>query len=100
MNNQDKNIRTLIVCFVIALVALIPLRIMESQNFTTTQDAAVLGEDTYNEEEQIYFEENYIEEEGILDEEIVLEDESEVTEEIIEENIVEEEIELPNAELE
>ena len=77
MNNQDRNIRTLIVCFIIALVALVPLRIMESQDYMI-QEAAVLGEETYNDKEELYLEEDYIEEEytaenlSILQNKIVL----------------------------
>lgn len=63
MTNQDRNIRTLITCFVIALVALIPLRIVESQNLMN-ENTMVLGEET----------------------------------EMVEE-VVEEEVELPNAEI-
>ena len=93
MTNQDRNIRTLITCFVIALVALVPLRIVESQNLVN-QGAMVLGEETYN-EEQIHLEENYVDQEVVYEEEIILEET-----EVIIEGVVEEEIELPNAELE
>jgi hypothetical protein len=59
MNNFDRNTRTLIVSFVIAIFALIPLRFIEvgsQQNFVG--EAQVLGEtisnpiNTLNEEEQ------------------------------------------------
>lgn len=93
MNNQDRNIRTLITCFVIALFVLVPLRFVELQN-TITQDVMVLGEETEVYEEE-YVEEEYVEEE-ILEEEIFLDEEIEM----VEEEMIEEEVELPNAEFE
>ena len=116
MTDQDRNIRTLITCFVIALVALVPLRIVESQNLMT-QDAMVLGEETEMIEEEVFeeiyqedggyvLEEEIYKEEMVFDEETYNEEESYVGKmvlreetEIIEEEVVEEEIVLPNAEL-
>lgn len=48
MTDNDKNIRTLIVCFVLAILALIPLKIVE---FRQIQDknVQVLGEQTTEE---------------------------------------------------
>ena len=100
MNNQERNIRTLITCFVIALVALVPLRMVESQNLMT-QDAMVLGEETYNDEEQFYLEEDFVEEEEFYEEEPYVGKRYFLIDEYYpEEEIIEEEIVLPNAELE
>ena len=41
MTNIDKNIRTLIVCFVLAMLALVPLRMMGNGQVT---ESKVLGE--------------------------------------------------------
>lgn len=95
MTNQDRNIRTLIACFVIALVALVPLRIVESQNLMA-EDAMVLGEETFNEEQELYLEEDYVEEEEFYEEEMVSGEDTEM----VGKKVIEEEIELPNAELE
>jgi hypothetical protein len=43
MTDQDRNMRTLIVCYVLAIVALIPLRIVEIGNWTGGE-VKVLGE--------------------------------------------------------
>lgn len=84
MTENDKNIRTLIVCFVMAIMVLIPLRMVEvGQTFNQVK---VLGE---TEEFVVDREEMVIEE---LDEGFVEGDESvlENTEGVV----------LPNAELE
>jgi len=45
MTSNDRNIRTLVLCFVLAIMALIPLRIMEvSQNVEKLSSIQVLGE--------------------------------------------------------
>lgn len=45
MTDFDKNIRTLILCFAIAIMALVPLRLVEIGNNTiTTSSTHVLGE--------------------------------------------------------
>jgi hypothetical protein len=92
MTNQDRNARTLITCFVIALFALVPLRIIESQSYIP-QDTMVLGDETYY-EEPIAEEDYYMEEEIIEESEMVLGEEDQ----IVEDEVVEE-VELPNAEI-
>jgi len=52
MTDFDRNIRTLILCFVIAIVALVPLRLVEIGNTTTASSAQVLGE-TVNQESEV-----------------------------------------------
>ncbi len=80
MTDSDRNIRTLISCFVIAIVALVPLRMVELQNYNS-ENAMVLGEETYNQEsvyEKDLSEKEYVVEEeiddlgNVLDEEIIL----------------------------
>lgn len=44
MTDFDRNIRTLILCFVIAIVALVPLRLIEIGNTFTSSSTQVLGE--------------------------------------------------------
>jgi len=45
MNDFDRNIRTLIVCFVVLVFALIPLRFIEAgEQISVPIDAQVLGE--------------------------------------------------------
>ena len=67
MTNQDRNIRTLISCFVIAIVALVPLRMVELQNYNS-ENTMVLGEETYNQES--VYEEDLSEKEFVIEEEI------------------------------
>lgn len=43
MTDLDRNMRTLIVCFVLALVGLVPLRLMQG-NIETVSEVQVLGE--------------------------------------------------------
>ena len=45
MTNNDRNIRTLIVCFVLLMLALIPLRFSENKQMMN-KDTQVLGEQT------------------------------------------------------
>lgn len=71
MTDNDRNARTLIICFVVAIMALVPLRIVELRQ--TFDDVKVLGE-----MEEVY------------DDNVVIEEDEEVEEEII----------LPSAELE
>lgn len=52
MTNSDRNIRTLIICFVLAMMCLVPLRISEENNLSRNE-VKVLGEKT----EKIVFEE-------------------------------------------
>lgn len=103
MTENDRNIRTLIVCFVLALFTLVPLRVIESQK-TIGDGVKVLGEETYLEEEILYEDNGFVIEEEIYEEEMVLGDEDEyveevIEEEIVEEEIIEEEIQLPKAEI-
>lgn len=44
MDNLNRNTRTLIVSFVIAIFALIPLRFVEAGQYDLVNDAQVLGE--------------------------------------------------------
>lgn len=55
MTKQDKNIRTLIVCFVLLILGLIPLRFVEVKNMKTSYDlnSQVLGEETVVEVEEV-----------------------------------------------
>lgn len=46
MTDHDRNIRTLVICFVILVLALIPLRFVEFGNDLTTSSTQVLGEET------------------------------------------------------
>ena len=46
MTNQDKNTRTLIVCFVILIMAMVPLRFIEVKNLMNDYQSQVLGEET------------------------------------------------------
>jgi len=42
MTNTDRNIRTIVVCFVLAIMALIPLKIVQSNQIKG--DSQVLGD--------------------------------------------------------
>lgn len=54
MTDHDKNIRTLVLCFVLAVMALIPLRIVEfSQNVEEISSVQVLGETVEQENEEV-----------------------------------------------
>lgn len=45
MTNHDKNMRTLVLCFVLAIMALVPLKFAEvGQRVSTTSTTQVLGE--------------------------------------------------------
>ncbi|MFA5750045.1 MAG: hypothetical protein WC895_02390 [Candidatus Shapirobacteria bacterium] len=48
MTDNDKNIRTLIICFVLAILALIPLKIVEFKQIQN-KNIQVLGEQTTEE---------------------------------------------------
>ena len=44
MNNHDRNARTLVVCFVLAIMSLMALRFVEmGQNITSASGSQVLG---------------------------------------------------------
>ena len=49
MTNHDKNMRTLIVCFVLLILALVPLRFVEVKNVAVKSKTQVLGEETSGE---------------------------------------------------
>jgi len=55
MTKQEKNIRTLIVCFVLLVLGLIPLRFVEVKNLMTSYSAnsQILGEETVVEVEEV-----------------------------------------------
>ncbi len=99
MTENDRNTRTLIVCFVMAMMALIPLRVVEMGQ--SLNQARVLGEteevltnvvieevdETETEIETITDEQMLVDEEGIANgDELILEEVEEVV--------------LPNADLE
>jgi len=44
MTDNDRNTRTLVVCFVLALAVLVPLRVMEGGSVVVERQAEVLGE--------------------------------------------------------
>lgn len=52
MTDFDRNMRTLVLCFVLAIVALVPLRLVEIGNTTTASSTQVLGE-TVNQESEV-----------------------------------------------
>jgi hypothetical protein len=49
MTNNDRNVRTLIVCFVLLILALVPLRFVEINNQMANRNVQVLGEQTSSE---------------------------------------------------
>lgn len=51
MTKQEKNMRTLIVCFVLLILGLVPLRFMEVKNFM--RESQVLGDETQIEVEKV-----------------------------------------------
>jgi len=55
MTKHEKNIRTLIVCFVLLILGLIPLRFVEVKNLMTSYsvDPQVLGDETVVEIEEV-----------------------------------------------
>lgn len=54
MTDFDRNIRTLIICFALAIMALIPLRFAEiNNNITNISGSQVLGETVDQENEVI-----------------------------------------------
>jgi hypothetical protein len=94
MTNNDRDTRTLIVCFVIALVALVPMSIREiwQENWNRV---AVLGEETVVPEDEVFEE---IETEVYTQAEEMPADE-EIIDEVWDESwqMGEDEIVLPNA---
>lgn len=54
MTDHDRNVRTLVLCFVLAIMALLPLRIVESsQSIESASSSQVLGETIQQKEEII-----------------------------------------------
>lgn len=52
MTDHDRNMRTLVLCFVLAIMALLPLRMMEfKQSIVSVSNSEVLGESVVEEEE-------------------------------------------------
>ena len=50
MTDHDRNTRTLIICFVLAILSLIPLRFAELKNgLVTNSNKQILGETIQNE---------------------------------------------------
>lgn len=76
MTDYEKNYKTLIVCFVIALAVLIPLRFVEVKNGNVIRSRAqVLGDIVVFEKEKIVEEESLAGEVGLkFGEEIILPD--------------------------
>jgi len=51
MTDHDRDMRTLVLCFVLAIMALLPLRIVEfGQNMVDVSSTQVLGETIQQEE--------------------------------------------------
>lgn len=52
ITNNDRNIRTLVICFVLAVMALLPLRMVEVADYSVTNfsEVKVLGEMMIEEE--------------------------------------------------
>ncbi|HOR02309.1 MAG TPA: hypothetical protein PKZ92_03585 [Candidatus Woesebacteria bacterium] len=97
MNNNDRNVRTLIICFVVALSVLVPMRMNEAVR-ESRDWVRVLGEEVV--EESVM--EDYVVDEGIVTEvyteaEGMTADELLEYEGILEDNWQNEEIILPNA---
>jgi hypothetical protein len=46
MTNHERNLRTLIVCFVLLILALVPLRFAEVNNSIIESQTRVLGDET------------------------------------------------------
>lgn len=44
MTDLDRNVRTLLVCFVLALSVLVPLRMLQDNSVVMIREAEVLGE--------------------------------------------------------
>ncbi|MDD4937932.1 MAG: hypothetical protein PHX34_02855 [Candidatus Shapirobacteria bacterium] len=86
MTNYEKNLRTLIVCFVLLILALVPLRFTEVKNSIIESQTQVLGDEIIIESENMV--------EGNVTDEIY-EDENDNGDEVA----VDEEVVLPNAEI-
>lgn len=86
MTDTDRNIRTLIVCFVLALFTLVPMRIIEGDSVAVMREVQVLGETDAEEGEKV---------ELIYSDELLIDEDYEVIEEESEDN----EVILPDAEV-
>jgi len=53
MTDNDRNTRTLVICFVLAVMSLISLRFVEVGNITSVSNSQVLGETTTQTKEVI-----------------------------------------------
>ena len=53
MTDNDRNTRTLVICFVLAVMSLISLRFVEVGNITSASNSQVLGETTTQTKEVI-----------------------------------------------
>lgn len=53
MTKQERNIRTLIVCFVLLMFGLVSLRFVELNNIMISSKSQVLGEETVVEVEEV-----------------------------------------------
>lgn len=53
MTKQERNIRTLIVCFVLLMFGLVSLRFIEVNNIMVSSKSQVLGDETVVEVEEV-----------------------------------------------
>jgi hypothetical protein len=54
MTDHDRNMRTLVLCFVLAIMALIPLKFVELGNqISSISNSQVLGETVVNQDEVV-----------------------------------------------
>jgi len=53
MTKQERNIRTLIVCFVISMFGLMSLKFVEVNNIMVSSKSQVLGDETVVEVEEV-----------------------------------------------
>lgn len=73
MNNNDRNSRTLIICFVIAFMVLVPLRILEDGqanynevNVLGEQSEPVVEDDIFVEDDMVMEDEEYFDESEVI----------------------------------
>ena len=79
MTDNDKNVRTLVVCFVVAIMALIPLRMVEAGKLVGSE-TRVLGEmeEVGGEDNQVIEEVVDENDETVEQEEVPVEEEIEI----------------------
>lgn len=53
MTKQERNIRTLIVCFVLLMFGLVSLRFIEVNNIMVSSKSQILGDETVVEVEEV-----------------------------------------------